>query len=74
MAATLLEMEQVLKVYKMKTKIMAYWMTAMASELKVGKKRLTPHIHMVALPMSKPHMMKEVGTSEPCMLAMEKEV
>ena len=61
---------QVLKVYKMMTKIMAYLMTAMASKLKVVEKRLTPHIHTVALPMSKLHMMKEVVTSEPCMLAM----
>ena len=34
------------------------------------EKRLTPHIHTVVLPMPKPHMMKEVATSEPCMLAM----
>merc|ERR1719318_1423797 len=70
MTAPKFRVGQVLKVYKMKTKIMAYWMTAMARELKVVKKRLTPHIHMVALPMSKLHMMKEVVTLEPCTLAI----
>ena len=34
------------------------------------EKRLTPHIHTVVLPMSKPHMMKEVVTSELCLFAM----
>ena len=70
MTAPKFRVGQVLKTYKMETKIMAYWMIAMASKLKVVKKRLTPHIHMVALPMSKLHMMREVVISEPCMLAI----
>merc|ERR1719318_2520318 len=52
------------------TKIMAYLMTTMANKLNVGEKRLIPHTHTVALPISKLHMMKEVETSDPCMLAM----
>ena len=40
------------------------------TEFHTVEKRLTQHIHMVVLPMSKPHMMKGVVTSELCMLAM----
>ena len=40
------------------------------TEFHTVEKRLTQHMHMVVLPTSKPHMIKEVVMTEPWMLAM----